>query len=64
MAEISRILTALGAVVASVGLVVYGMGRSFVRTGDFETTLGVWLMIAGILATAIGLVLHHQAPET
>ena len=63
MAEIGRILTALGAVAASVGLVVYGMGRSFVRSGDFEMTLGVWLMALGIIATVVGLVLHHRASE-
>ena len=63
MAEIGRILTALGAVAATVGLVVYGMGRSYVREGDFEITIGLWLMVAGIIATIIGLVLHRRTEE-
>ena len=67
MAEIGRILTSLGAVMASVGLVVYGMGRAYVRSGDFEVTLGIWMMVGGVIATAVGLVLYHQAstePDT
>ncbi len=64
MAEIGRILTALGSVTATVGLVVYGMGRSFVRDGDFEITIGLWLMVIGVIATVIGLVLHNRTAET
>ncbi len=64
MAEIGRILTALGSVTATVGLVVYGMGRSFVRDGDFEITIGLWLMAIGVIATVIGLVLHNRTAES
>ncbi len=63
MAEIARILTALGAVAATVGLVVYGMGRAYVRDGDFEITIGLWLMVIGMIATIVGLVLHHRTEE-
>jgi hypothetical protein len=63
MAEIGRILTALGSVAATVGLVVYGMGRAFVRDGDFEITVGLWLMVAGVIATIIGLVLYSRTAE-
>ncbi len=63
MAEIGRILTALGSVIATVGLVVFGMGRSYVRAGDFELTLGIWLMVGGTIATVAGLLLHHRTIE-
>ena len=63
MAEIARILTALGAVAATVGLVVYGMGRAYVREGDFEITIGLWLMVIGTIATIVGLVLHNRTEE-
>jgi hypothetical protein len=63
MAEVSRILTAGGLVAASVGLTVYGIGTSFVETGDSQTTIGMVLMIAGVIAAAVGVVMSRQIPE-
>lgn len=60
MLEISRIVTALGAVAASSGLIIYGIGASYLTPDDFETTLGLWLMILGTLATVIGLALYKR----
>lgn len=63
MAEISRILTAGGLVVASTGLVVYGMGASFAEPRDFELTIGLWAMILGVLAATIGIVMSKRIVE-
>lgn len=61
MQEFSRILTALGAVVASSGLIIYGVGASFVTPGDFETSVGLWMMILGVIATVIGWLMYHRS---
>jgi hypothetical protein len=62
MQEISRIITSIGAVVASTGLVVYGMGVSYVEAdGAMEVTLGLWMMILGVIASVVGLVLYRQS---
>jgi uncharacterized membrane protein YfcA len=63
MAEASRILTALGLVAASTGLTVYGIGVAFVETGEFEANLGLILMIAGVIAAAVGVVMSKRLPE-
>jgi hypothetical protein len=63
MLEFSRILTAAGLAIAPVGLVVYGMGVAFVEPRDFETNLGLILMIGGVIATIIGVFLYRQAVE-
>lgn len=63
MAEVSRILTALGLVVASVGLTVYGIGVAFVEPEDFQRNLGLIMMIGGVIAAAIGIVMSKQIPE-
>ncbi len=60
MLEVSRIVTSLGAVTASTGLIIYGIGASYLTPDDFETTLGTWLMIIGTIATVAGLVLYRQ----
>lgn len=61
MLEISRIVTSLGAVVASSGLIIYGIGASYVDPGDFATAFGLWSMILGTIAAIIGLVLYRQS---
>ncbi|HYH11138.1 MAG TPA: hypothetical protein VD789_02195 [Thermomicrobiales bacterium] len=61
MMELSRIITAVGAVVASTGLILYGIGASYVQPNDFETTATLWMMIIGLVATAIGLVMYRRA---
>ena len=61
MQELSRIITAAGAVAASTGLTIYGMGASYFEPGDFELTLGLWMMILGVIATIVGLVMYRQS---
>ena len=63
MLELSRILTAAGLVVASVGFVVYGMGAAFVEPRDWEMNLGIIMMIGGVTATVIGIIMYRQAVE-
>ena len=62
MAEISRILTAGGLVAGSTGLVVYGMGAAFAEPGDFELTVGMILMVVGVIAAVIGIGLSKRIP--
>jgi hypothetical protein len=64
---IARLLASFGAVAASVGLVVFGMGTSFVEPDDSLKNLGYILMVGGIIATIIGGLiyraqLHASAP--
>ena len=61
MQELSRIITAAGAVAASTGLTIYGMGASYFEPGDFELTLGLWMMIVGAVATVVGLVMYNRS---
>jgi len=63
MAEISRILTAGGLVAGSTGLVVYAMGAAFVEPRDFELTVGMILMVAGVIATVIGIGMSKRVQE-
>lgn len=60
MLEISRIVTSIGAVAASSGLTIYGIGVSFVDPGGYQVTVGLWLMVLGVIATVAGLVLYRQ----
>ena len=52
--EWPRILTALGAVVAPVGLVFFGMGIGYREPRDFDTNLGIALMVAGLVGFLLG----------
>ena len=63
MAEISRILTAVGLVAASTGLTLYGIGVAFVEPGGLSRDSGIVLMIIGVIASAIGIVMSKQIPE-
>ncbi len=63
MAEISRILTASGLVAASSGLVIYGIGASFVEPSSFELNTGMILMVIGVIAAVIGIVISKRIPE-
>lgn len=63
MAEISRILTAAGLVAASSGLVIYGIGASFVEPQDFQMSVGLWAMIIGAVVAAIGILLSKRIVE-
>ena len=66
MNEIAKWMIALGSVVASVGLVVFGIGTSFVRPEDDEITLGLILMIGGLLVFFLGGGLYQRTkgPDT
>lgn len=63
MAEVSRILTALGLVIAAVGLNVYGIAVAFYETVDSQANLGIIMMIGGVIAAAIGIIMSKQIPE-
>jgi predicted membrane channel-forming protein YqfA (hemolysin III family) len=52
--EIARWLIALGAVAASVGGTIVGMGMSYVQSDDGMITIGLVLTVAGVVAMAIG----------
>jgi hypothetical protein len=57
---VARLLVAIGSVAASVGLVVFGMGTSFVSSDDSLINLGLILMIGGVIATVIGAVIYRM----
>lgn len=63
MAEVSRILTALGLVVASTGLIFYGIATSFYETASRDMNVGIGMMIGGVIAAAIGIIMSKQIPE-
>jgi ABC-type phosphate transport system permease subunit len=58
--EVSRIVTALGAVAASTGLIIYGIGASYWQPGAMEVTLGLWMMILGTIVTIVGAVIYRR----
>jgi len=58
--EVSRILTSVGLVAASTGLVVYAMGAAYADPRAFEMNLGMFMMIAGVIGTIIGIVIYRQ----
>lgn len=60
MLEISRIVASLGAVTASSGVVIYGIAVSYLEPNDFQSDVGIWLMIVGTIAIVGGLVLYRQ----
>ena len=47
-------LTVLGAVAASVGFTVYGMGTSTIQPDPTMVDVGKYLMIGGLVALAVG----------
>ncbi len=49
MNEIAKWMIVVGSVVAAVGLVVFGIGTSFVRPEASEINLGLILMIGGLV---------------
>jgi uncharacterized membrane protein YfcA len=63
MAEISRILTAVGLVAAATGLNFYGIGVAFVEPGGLSRDAGIYLMIGGVIAAVIGIVMSKRLPE-
>lgn len=63
MLEFSRILTAGGATLASVAFLIYGLGHSYRNEAGWEATLGVWGIVVGLVATVVGLLMHHRLAE-
>lgn len=61
MLELGRIIASLGAVVASTGLILYGVLVSIVSPDDYSTTATVWMMILGVVATVIGVLMYRSA---
>jgi predicted permease len=51
---VARLLASLGSVAAAVGLVVFGMGTSFVEPDDPLVNLGIILMVGGVIAAIVG----------
>ncbi len=60
MQELSRILTSAGLVIASVGLTVYGMAASYHNPGTYDLELGRWMMVAGVIATIVGVIGYRR----
>lgn len=54
--SIAGLAVILGAVGASVGLTLYGMGTSTVQTDPQLHNIGLILMVVGVILLAIGLV--------
>ncbi len=62
--ELARWMVALGSVGSSVGLVLLGMGMSYVQAEDGLITLGLILMIGGLAVAIIGGVVLRSADRS
>ncbi len=60
---ISRILVAFAAVLASVGLLLYGMGTSYQPRDEGLERWGVIMMVAGVIGLAVGIVWYRKVEE-
>lgn len=63
MAEISRILIAIGSVAAWTGVILFGMGSSELIPGADLLGKGKVGMIAGLIILVVGLVLYRSSRE-
>jgi hypothetical protein len=57
-------LVVLGAVAASVGLTVYGMGTSTLQPSMQMIDVGKYLMVGGLLALVIGFVAYKATERS
>ena len=57
-------LTVLGAVAASVGFTLYGMGTSTLEPDGQLVTYGKALMIGGLIALAVGFVAYKATERS
>ncbi len=64
MAEVGRILVAVGSVMASVGLVVYGIAQSYLDPSSSQSLLGVVLMVVGVVLTVVGAVAYSRGMQS
>jgi predicted permease len=58
---IARLIASLGSVAAAVGLVIFGMGTSFVEPDDSLKNLGIILMVGGVIATVVGGLIYRAS---
>ncbi|MFM8593664.1 MAG: hypothetical protein ACKOCK_04655 [Chloroflexota bacterium] len=63
MAEISRILIALGSVAAWTGLIILGMGMSELLPGASLINIGGPMMAVGLVVLLLGVVLYRMSRE-
>jgi hypothetical protein len=57
---ISKILTSFAAVAASVGLLLWGMAKSYQPVDDDMRTLGLILMLGGVALLLVGIVWYRR----
>lgn len=57
---ISRVLLSLAAVVATVGLLIYGMGTSYNPTRDSYERLGLIMLVVGAIGVVVGIFLYRS----
>ena len=57
-------LIVVGAVAASVGLTVYGMGTSTLQPSNDMIDAGTFLMVGGVLALVIGFVAYKATERS
>ena len=62
--ELARWMVALGSVGSAVGLVLLGMGTSYVQAEDGLITLGLILMVGGLVVAVIGGVVLRSADRS
>lgn len=56
---ISRLIVAVFAVMASVGLMIYGIGSSFYDSVYDWKRIGVILMVVGAVGTGVGIAMYR-----
>jgi uncharacterized membrane protein YfcA len=63
MRDVARILAALGASVAPIGLTVYAMGTAYREPRDADIRTGIILMVVGLVALVVGLLWLRFSPD-
>lgn len=63
MLLVVRLMIALGVVVAAVGFTLLGMATSYVYPDPSSVWFGAILMVVGLVAFAIGFVVHRSIDE-
>lgn len=58
---VSRVVLAVAAVAASVGMLLYGMGTSYSPEDDGMKSLGIYLTVAGLIGVAAGIGLYKKS---